>query len=154
MSILFNLAPYGFLLCHLYIIQANKVSFIIFAFMFPSSKEDHINIQYFVLNGKIFSISDAFWEKECLFKSISTTCYYKENIATAFYGWGSTISRLQSHYEKAAHFLPLISQKFLVLIWSTSERWRAESSLEPPSSFEPGTPGLGIQCPNHWDNAP
>ena len=72
--ILFNLAPYGFLLCHLYIIQANKVSFIIFAFMFPSSTEDHINIQYFVLNGKIFSISDAFWEKECLFKSISTTC--------------------------------------------------------------------------------
>ena len=64
------------------------------------------------------------------------------------------MSRLQSHYEKAAHFLPLSSQKFLVLIWSTSERWRAESSLEPPSTFEPGTPGLGIHCPNHWDNAP
>ena len=32
-----------------------------------------------------------------------------------FYGWSSTVSRLQNHYE------------------------------EPPRGFEPGTPGLGIQ---------
>ena len=36
-------------------------------------------------------------------------------------------------------------QKFLALIWSTLEGWKAESTLEPPSGFEPGTPGLEIQ---------
>ena len=43
----------------------------------------------------------------------------------------------------------LSSQKFLVLILSTSERWKGESTLEPPSGFEHGTPGLGIQRLNH-----
>ena len=32
-----------------------------------------------------------------------------------------------------------------VLILPTSEGWKAESTLEPPSGFEHGTPGLGIQ---------
>ena len=54
-----------------------------------------------------------------------------------------------SHFEEAVHFLPLSSQKFLVLILSTSERWKAASTLEPPSGFEHGTPRLGIQCLNH-----
>ena len=61
-----------------------------------------------------------------------------------FYGWGSTVSRLQSHYEETVYFLPLSSQKFLVLILSTSEGWKAELTLEPPSGFELGTPELGI----------
>ena len=38
------------------------------------------------------------------------------NFMAPLYGWGSTASRLQSHYEEAVYFLPLISQKFLVLI--------------------------------------
>ena len=54
-----------------------------------------------------------------------------------------------SHFEGAVYFLPLSSQKFLVLILSTSEGRKAESTLEPPSGFEHGTPGLGIQCLNH-----
>ena len=29
-----------------------------------------------------------------------------------FYGWKSTVSRLQSHYEEAVYFLELSSQKF------------------------------------------
>ena len=33
-----------------------------------------------------------------------------------FYGWGSTVSRLQSHYEETVYFLPLSPQEFLVLI--------------------------------------
>ena len=41
---------------------------------------------------------------------------------TPFYGWGSTASRLQSHFEEAVYFLQPSSQKVLVLIWSTSER--------------------------------
>ena len=52
-------------------------------------------------------------------------------------------------YEEAVYFLPLSSQKFLVLIWSISERWKVESNLEPPNGFEHGTPGLGIQGLNH-----
>ena len=38
-----------------------------------------------------------------------------------FYGWGSTSSRQQSRYEETVYFLPLSSQKFLVLISLTSE---------------------------------
>ena len=73
----------------------------------------------------------------------------KKNFTIPFYGWSSTASSLQSHYEEAVYFLQLSSQKFLVLILSTSEGWKAESTLEPPSGFEHGTPGLGIQHLNH-----
>ena len=38
------------------------------------------------------------------------------NFIPRFYGWGSTASRLQSHYEEAVYILPLISQTFLVFI--------------------------------------
>ena len=54
-----------------------------------------------------------------------------------------------SHFEEAVYFLPISSHKFLVLILPTSEGWKAESTLEPPSGFEHGTPGLGIQHLNH-----
>ena len=50
-----------------------------------------------------------------------------------------------SYFEEAVYFLPLSYKKFLVLILSTSEGWEAELTLEPPSGFEYGTPGLGIQ---------
>ena len=62
--------------------------------------------------------------------------------------WGSIDSGLEPLKEEV-YFLPLSSQKFLVLILSTSERWKAESTLELPSGFEHGTPGLGIQSLNH-----
>ena len=32
-----------------------------------------------------------------------------------FYGWGSTASRLEAHYEEAVYFLQQSSQKSLVL---------------------------------------
>ena len=54
-----------------------------------------------------------------------------------------------SHFEEAVYFLPLSPQKFLVLTLSNSEGWKAKSTLEPPSGFEHGTPGLGIQCLSH-----
>ena len=53
-----------------------------------------------------------------------------------------------------SYFLPLSSQKFLVLILLTSEEWKAESTLEPPNGFEHGTPGLGIQRLIHYAIAP
>ena len=65
-----------------------------------------------------------------------------------FYGWVQ-LPPGESHFEEVVYFLPLSSQKFLVLILLTSEGWKAELTLEPPSGFEHGTPGLGIQYPNH-----
>ena len=46
---------------------------------------------------------------------------------TPFYGWGSTVSRLQSIYEE------------------TAEGWTAKSTLKPPSSIDPRIPELGMQ---------
>ena len=39
-----------------------------------------------------------------------------ENLMAPFYGWVSATPKLQSHYEEGVYFLPLSSQKFLVLI--------------------------------------
>ena len=40
---------------------------------------------------------------------------------------------------RKVYFLPLSSQKFLVLNWWNSEGWKAELTLQPPSGFEPKT---------------
>ena len=66
-----------------------------------------------------------------------------------FYGWGSTASRLQRHKQETAYLPSLSPQEYLVLILSTSEQRKAESTLEPLSGFEPRTLGLGIQHVNH-----
>ena len=48
--------------------------------------------------------------------------------------FGSTASRLE----------PLQGGNLLFTTLSTSEEWKAESTLEAPSGFEHRTPGLGI----------
>ena len=60
-----------------------------------------------------------------------------------FYGWGSTASRLEPlrggsllfttkfQGNSGTHFIDL-------------EGWKADSTMEPPSGFEYGSPGLGI----------
>ena len=45
-------------------------------------------------------------------------------------------------FEETVYFLPLSPQEVLVFIWMTSEIWKADSILEPPSDFELGTPQL------------
>ena len=62
---------------------------------------------------------------------------------------GVQLSQGYSHFEEAVYFLPFSSQNVLVLILLTSEGWKAESTLEPPSGFEHETPGLVIQRVNH-----
>ena len=57
---------------------------------------------------------------------------------------GVQLPQGQSHFEEAIHFLPLSSQKFLVLTLSTLEGWKAESTLKPPTGFECETSGLGM----------
>ena len=49
-----------------------------------------------------------------------------------------------NHLEATVYFSPLSPQEVLVLIWLTSEGWKAESTLKPPSGLEPGAPLLGI----------
>ena len=68
---------------------------------------------------------------------------------TPFYGWGSAVSRL----EPLSGGSLLFTAKFLEIpdtsISSNSEGWKAEPTLESPSGFEQGTPGLGFQRLNH-----
>ena len=45
-----------------------------------------------------------------------------------FHGWGSTASRLQSHFEEEVYFLLLSFQRFLLLILLTLEGWNDEST--------------------------
>ena len=56
---------------------------------------------------------------------------------------------LQSYYQETIYILLLSSKKFMVLIWSTSERWKAQSTLELPSISEHATSAMGIQHLNH-----
>ena len=62
---------------------------------------------------------------------------------------GVQLPQGQRLFEEAAYLLPLSSQKLLVLILSISEGCKTELTLEPPSDFEHGTSGLGIQRLNH-----
>ena len=41
--------------------------------------------------------------------------FLKKKFMTPFYGWGSTVSRLQSHYKETDYFLPFSFQELLVL---------------------------------------
>ena len=62
---------------------------------------------------------------------------------------GVQLAQGYRHFEEAVYFLPLSSQKFLALILLNLEGWKAELTLNPPSGFEHGTPGLRIQRLNH-----
>ena len=48
-------------------------------------------------------------------------CSDKKNFVAPYYEWGSTVLRLQSHFEEAVYVIPLTFQKFLVLILLASE---------------------------------
>ena len=55
------------------------------------------------------------------------------------------LSQGHSATTRKLYFLMLISQAFVVLIWSTSEGYMAVPTLDPPSGVEQGTPGMRIQ---------
>ena len=100
-----------------------------------------------LLVGRTNFFCNQTWQGQLVMLSLKLLL--KKNFTVTFYGWGSTVSKLHSHYEETVHFLPLGHQGFLVLIWPTSEGWKAELTLKPPSGFELGTPGLEIQHLNH-----
>ena len=72
-----------------------------------------------------------------------------QKLYSSFLVDGIQLPQGYSHSEEAVYFLPLSSHKFLFLILSTSEGWKAESTLELSSGFENKTPGFGIQGLNH-----
>ena len=65
----------------------------------------------------------------------------------AFYGWGSTASRLEPLWGSSL----LYNTKFPEIpdIHFINLGQKAESNLEPPNGFDHETPGLGIQHLNH-----
>ena len=79
---------------------------------------------------------------------ISIVCFNIWKVMTLFIN-SSQLPQEATARRERVKFQPLSPQEFLVLIWLTMERWKAESTLEPRSGFEPGTHELGIQHPNH-----
>ena len=73
---------------------------------------------------------------EILYISLKT---FKKKIVAPFYGWGSTALRLEplrgSSLLFIIKFLEIPGTHFI-------EGWTAELTLEPPSGFEHGTPGM------------
>ena len=64
-------------------------------------------------------------------------CFYGWGlwISPYFYGWGSTASRLEQFRGGNLLFTTKFPE-FPVFILSTSEGWKTESTLEPPSGLE------------------
>ena len=116
-------------------------------FFFGQNYTGHVTLFQFIL-PVIFIFRNA--------RNFSEVCMQKlrqEN--HVFNSWWNknfmtpSISKVQSHYEETAYFLPFSSHEFLVLNWSTSVGCKAELTLEPPSGFETRIPRLGIQYLNH-----
>ena len=104
---------------------------------------NEIFYSYFSENhGKVDNITDN--KKWANTKNLKK----KTTFIAPFYGLGSTASQLEPLRGDSLLFTTKL-QKFLVLILSTLEGWKADSTLELPSGFEYGTPGLGIQRLNH-----
>ena len=62
-----------------------------------------------------------------------------------FYGWGSTASMLQQPLRGGSLLFTIQFPEIPGTHFINLRRMKAESTLEPPSGFEHGTPGLGIQ---------
>ena len=67
-----------------------------------------------ICRQRIKALTDKQYKFDCILRYKKK----KKNFMAPFYGWGSTASRLQPLREGS---LPFSSQKFLVLILSTSE---------------------------------
>ena len=94
---------------------------------------------------KALLTSGCFW----CFISFTNQTFKKNQTWWPLFMDGVQLLQGYSHFQEAVYFLQLSPQQFLVLILSTSEGWKAESTLEPPGGFENGTLGLGIQRLNH-----
>ena len=60
------------------------------------------------------------WEKSFCFWCVRLLNIFLKKTMAPFYGWGSAVSRLQSHYEETVYFLLIIPSEILVPIYLTS----------------------------------
>ena len=65
------------------------------------------------------------------------TIIKKTQLYSPFLKMGSTVSRLHSQYEEIVYFLPQSPQELRLLICLAFEKWKTESTLDSPSSFQP-----------------
>ena len=65
------------------------------------------------------------------------------------YGWGSTASKLEPLRGGSLLFTTKFPEISGTHFTDLGRMKKAESTLEPPSGFEHGTPGLGIQRLDH-----
>ena len=73
----------------------------------------------------------------------------KENLKTLWPLFMDGVQLSQGYIatiRRQFNFFPLYPHEFPVLIWLSSEGWKAESTLKQPSGFELSAPGLRIQC--------
>ena len=75
-----------------------------------------------------------------VYVNLKTWKNFKKKTLWPLFMDGAQLPQGQSHFEETVYFLPISSQKLLVLNLLTSEGWKTELTLEPPSGFEHGTP--------------
>ena len=73
----------------------------------------------------------------------------KKSFMAPFYGWVSTVSRLEPLRGGSLLFTTKFPETPGTDFIDLGRMKKAESTLEPPSRFEHGTLGLGIQRLNH-----
>ena len=73
---------------------------------------------------------------------------YKKKFYDPVFFMGFNCLKAADPLFETSYFLPINPWKILVVIWSTYEEWKPESTTEPSSDFEPKT-GMVMQCPNH-----
>ena len=67
---------------------------------------------------------------DCSFEQtngIKLKFFRKKNFTAPFYGWSSTVSKLQSHYEETVYFLPLSSLDFWYSILQQNKEFKKSS---------------------------
>ena len=95
----------------------------------------HLNCWHLKTKSKMFHFLYNYFILQilfCMYYISHEITYFKKNFKAPFHGLGSTALKVVSRYEETIYFLPQCPTKLLVLIWSTSERWKSESTLEPP----------------------
>ena len=100
------------------------------------------------LNCKIEFFVPCDGHQNCFNKSVLTT------LDLFWCVWGLS-SKLKSLWPLLIGRVQLPQPQWLgrdrlfLLVWFSSEKWKADSALQSPSAFEPGNSGLGIWRPNH-----
>ena len=93
-----------------------------------TDKEEYIHYHFvFSYKGRTWVVFKVQWENFKVFWGVLRAVEIKKLHGSFFNGWGSNVSRLWDTTTKS----PLSPPEFPVLICSTLEGWKAESTLEP-----------------------